>query len=187
MSDKDKGEMSKLACVTFTRRLPGPIDKVWAHLTEPHLLPAWFGDNSRIEPRQGGAVHLMGGHVRGVVTQWQPPHKLIYTWNVFSPGDGPDAVSTYPESYPTFELQAEGSKVLLTFRHFPILDRFIPQNANGLAHHARHPGDGPGGPACRGTYGLHEEERRTLRRRSRQSSPLKRDGFRSSVVSTRAG
>ncbi len=131
MSDKDKGEMSKLACVTFTRRLPGPIEKVWAHLTEPHLLPAWFGDNSRIEPRQGGAVHLMGGHVRGVVTQWQPPHKLIYTWNVFSPGDGPDAVSTYPESYPTFELQAEGSKVLLTFRHFPIVDRFIPQNAMG--------------------------------------------------------
>lgn len=131
MSDKDKGEMSKLACVTFTRRLPGPIEKVWAHLTEPHLLPAWFGDNSRIEPRQGGAVHLMGGHVRGVVTQWQPPHKLIYTWNVFSPGDGPDAVSTYPESYPTFELQVEGSKVLLTFRHFPIVDRFIPQNAMG--------------------------------------------------------
>lgn len=131
MSDKDKGEMSKLACVTFTRRLSGPIEKVWAHLTEPHLLPAWFGGNSRIEPRQGGAVHLMGGHVRGVVTQWQPPHKLIYTWNVFSPGDGPDAVSTYPESYPTFELQAEGSKVLLTFRHFPILDRFIPQNAMG--------------------------------------------------------
>jgi uncharacterized protein YndB with AHSA1/START domain len=131
MSDKAKGEMSTLACVTFTRRLPGPIEKVWAHLTEPHLLPAWFGDNSRIEPRQGGAIHLMGGHVRGVVTQWQPPHKLIYTWNVFSPGDGPDAVSTYPESYPTFDLQAESSKVLLTFRHFPVLDRFIPQNAMG--------------------------------------------------------
>lgn len=131
MSDKDKGEMSTLACVTFSRRLPGPIEKVWAHLTEPHLLPAWFGNDSRIEPRQGGEVHLMGGHVRGVVTQWQPPYKLIYTWNVFSPGDGPDAVSAYPESYPTFELQAEGSKVLLTFKHFPILDRFIPQNAMG--------------------------------------------------------
>jgi len=36
----------------------------------------------------------MGGHIRGTVTQWQPPRKLIYTWNVFDPGAGPDAVHT---------------------------------------------------------------------------------------------
>ncbi len=38
----------------------------------------------------------MGGHIRGVVTQWQPPGRLAYTWNVYNPGD---AVSSYPESY----------------------------------------------------------------------------------------
>jgi uncharacterized protein YndB with AHSA1/START domain len=117
--------------VTFTRALPGPIDKVWAHITDTRLLPAWFGDNSTIEPRQGGHVSLMGGHIRGVVTQWQPPKKLVYTWNVFGPDDAADAVSAYPESYPTFELEAHGSEVVLTFMHFPVLERFVPQNAMG--------------------------------------------------------
>jgi hypothetical protein len=50
---------------------------------------------------------------------------------VFNPGDPPDAVSAYPESYPTFELEAQGSDVTLTFTHFPVLERFVPQNAMG--------------------------------------------------------
>jgi uncharacterized protein YndB with AHSA1/START domain len=94
-------------------------------------VPAWFGANSSIEPRTGGAVRLMGGHIRGVVTQWQPPKKLVYTWNVFGSDDAADAVSAYPESYPTFALEARGGDVLLTFMHFPVLERFVPQNAMG--------------------------------------------------------
>ncbi|HUO90550.1 MAG TPA: SRPBCC domain-containing protein [Rhizomicrobium sp.] len=127
----DNGEMSSVACVIFTRTLPGPIEKVWAHITDTKLLPAWFGGDSSIEPRQGGVVRLMGGHIRGVVTQWQPPKKLVYTWNVFDPGDPPDAVSAYPESYPTFALEARGAEVHLTFTHFPVVERFVPQNAMG--------------------------------------------------------
>lgn len=83
-------------------------------------------------------MHLMGGHIRGIVTQWQPPKKLIYTWNVFNPDDGPDTVSAYPESYPTFELEPrEENEVMLTFTHFPISERFVPQSG-GLAYDARH-------------------------------------------------
>jgi uncharacterized protein YndB with AHSA1/START domain len=130
-SMSERGEISTVPCVTFTRILPGPIEKVWAHLTDTRLLPSWFGEESHIEPRQGGAVSLAGGHIRGVVTQWGPPKKLVYTWNVFDPTDGPDAISRYPESYPTFELEPQGQQVLLTFKHFPILERFIPQNAMG--------------------------------------------------------
>ncbi|MBL6940210.1 MAG: SRPBCC domain-containing protein [Alphaproteobacteria bacterium] len=126
-----RGTMTTVPCVTFTRTLPGPVEKVWAHITDTRLLPAWFGDNSTIEPRQGGRVSLMGGHIRGTVTQWQPPKKLVYTWNVFGPDDAADAVSAFPESYPTFELEARGSGVALTFTHFPILERFVPQNAMG--------------------------------------------------------
>ena len=127
----DRGEMMKVPCVTFTRTLPGPIEKVWAHITDTRLLPAWFGPDSAIEPRQGGRVSLMGGHIRGMVTQWQPPRKLVYTWNVFGPDDAADTVSAYPESYPTFELEARGGDVVLTFTHFPVLERFVPQNAMG--------------------------------------------------------
>ena len=32
----------------------------------------WYGDDSTIEPREGGQVRLMGGHILGVVTQWIP-------------------------------------------------------------------------------------------------------------------
>lgn len=126
-----KGEFAKVDCVVFRRDLPGPIARVWAFLTEPKHLPAWFGEDSSIEPRQGGCVRLMGGHIRGTVTQWQPPRKLIYSWNVFGPGDAADAVSAYPESYPTFELEERGETVRLTFTHFPVLARFVPQNAMG--------------------------------------------------------
>lgn len=126
-----KGEMGSLPIVTFTRVLPGPVERVWAHLTEPERLPAWFGTDACIEPRQGGKVRLLGGHIRGVVTHWQPPHRLVYTWNVFAPDDPANAVSALPESYPTFELVEQGGKVQLTFRHFPVLERFLAQNAMG--------------------------------------------------------
>ena len=126
-----KGEMSSVPCVTFTRLLPGPIERVWEYLTDPKKVPTWFGQAAVIEPRQGGAVRLENGHIRGVVTQWQPPHRLIYTWNVFEADAPEDAVSNYPESYPTFELESRGDEVLLTFKHFPILERFVPQNAMG--------------------------------------------------------
>jgi len=130
--ESNKGEVSSVKCLTFRRHLSGSVEKVWAHLTDTTLLPAWFGEESSIEGRQGGMVRLMGGHIRGVVTQWQPPKKLVYTWNVFDPKDGPDAVSGYPESYLTFELEPrEGNKVMLTFTHFPILERFVPQSAVG--------------------------------------------------------
>ena len=29
--------------VRFERLLPGPVEKVWAHITETSLLPTWFG------------------------------------------------------------------------------------------------------------------------------------------------
>src|ERR1700742_710569 len=123
--------MTKVDCVTFKRVLPAPIEKAWSFIADTRNLPVWFGENSSIEPKQGGTVKLMGGHIRGIVTQWQPPKKLVYTWNVFGPDDAADAVSAFPESYPTFELAPHGDDTLLTFTHFPILERFVPQNAMG--------------------------------------------------------
>ncbi len=128
---ESRAQFLKLPGVRFERFLPGPVERVWQHLTDTKLLNAWFGDNSNIEPRQGGAVRLMDGHIRGTVTQWQPPHLLSYTWNVFSPGDPSDAVSAYPESYLTLSLRPKGDQVLLTLTHLPVLERFEKQNAMG--------------------------------------------------------
>ncbi|MEI6201091.1 MAG: SRPBCC domain-containing protein [Enhydrobacter sp.] len=107
----------------FERPLPASREKIWALLTTPALLPGWYGAG-RIEGYVGGQVHLMGGHIKGVVTQWVPQKRLAYTWNVFMPGQ---AVSGYPESYLTLEL--DDAKLVLT--HLPVLDDFVKLNAMG--------------------------------------------------------
>ncbi len=121
------GEMFRAPGVRFERRLPGPIEKVWAHLTQPGELPGWYDAGSVIEPREGGRVDL-NGHIRGVVTQWRAPFKFAHTWNVFGPGE---TVSSLPESYLTLELAAAGGDVALTLIHLPVLERFETQNAMG--------------------------------------------------------
>ncbi len=124
----DLGEFFRIDAVKFERTLPGPASRVWEHLTVPSKLKAWFGDDSKIEPREGGRVRLMGGHIRGVVTQWRPNRKLAYTWNVFGPGE---EESQYPESYLTIELAAQADSVRLALTHMPVLERFVKQNAMG--------------------------------------------------------
>lgn len=128
--ESELGRSSRVLSVSFERVLPGPIARVWHHLTDTKVLPQWFG-NGTIEPRLGGSVRLMDGHIRGVITQWQPPHRLFYTWNVFHPGDGADAASAYPESYLSFTLEQIDRGVLLRLSHVPVLERFEKQNAMG--------------------------------------------------------
>ncbi len=126
-----KAIFTKVGHVRLERLLPGPIERVWEHLTNTSLIPAWFGEDGAIEPRAGGAVRLMGGHIRGVVTQWRPPHRLAYTWCVFDPADPPGAPSAYPESYLVFTLERYGERVMLSLQHTPIPTRFEKQTAMG--------------------------------------------------------
>jgi uncharacterized protein YndB with AHSA1/START domain len=121
------GQLKRVAMVQFERILPGPIERVWEFLTDAERLPGWFGQGT-IEPRAGGVVRLMGDHFRGIVTQWKPPHRLIYSINVLNPGE---TESRYPESYLSQELTPRGSEVVLTITHLPVLDRFEKQNAMG--------------------------------------------------------
>jgi uncharacterized protein YndB with AHSA1/START domain len=123
----DQAQFDKVRMVRFERLLPGRIERVWEFLVDPSRLPGWFGE-AAIDPRLGGAVKMMGGHIRGVVTQWNPPRHLTYTWSVFSPGENE---SPYPESYVSFALEPRGSDMLLTLTHVPVLERFERQNAMG--------------------------------------------------------
>jgi uncharacterized protein YndB with AHSA1/START domain len=108
-----KGEVIAESAVRFVRDLDAPPEKIWAFLTENARLPQWYGEGM-IEPREGGAVSLMGGHIRGVVTGWRPHQFLAYTWNVFAPGE---SVSRFPISYLEFTL--EGQRLTLLHRPIP--------------------------------------------------------------------
>lgn len=109
--------------VRFERTIHASSDAIWSVLTDTGRLPDWYGEG-KIEGRIGGTVSLMGGHIRGTVTQWLPQKKLAYTWNVFAPGQ---AISDFPESYLTLEL--DGSRLILT--HLPVLEAFVKPNAMG--------------------------------------------------------
>lgn len=123
----EDGQLKRVGMVEFERVLPGPIERVWEFLTDPKRLPSWFGEGT-IEPRAGGVVRLMGDHFRGIVTQWKPPRRLIYSINVFNPSE---TESQYPESYLSQDLALRGNDVVLTLRHVPVLERFEKQDAMG--------------------------------------------------------
>jgi uncharacterized protein YndB with AHSA1/START domain len=111
-----KGEIIAESAVRFVRPLPAPVSKVWAFLTDAALLPEWYGDGC-IEPREGGAVSLMHGHIRGVVTGWRVEKFLAYTWSVYQPGE---ETSAWPISYVEIALASEGDNTTLTLTHRPI-------------------------------------------------------------------
>jgi uncharacterized protein YndB with AHSA1/START domain len=122
-----KGEILSESAVRFIRTLPAPPARVWALLTEASRLPEWYGEGS-IEPREGGAVTLMGGHIRGVVTGWRPEKFLGYTWNVLAPGE---SVSQWPVSYIEIALEDSEGGTKLTLTHRPIPEPMQNQTAMG--------------------------------------------------------
>ena len=122
-----KGEVIAEAAVRFERLLPASPERAWTFLTELARLAEWFGEGI-IEPREGGKVAFMGGHIRGVVTGWRPHQFFAHTWNVFSPGE---TVSAWPVSYLEFALAPDGEKTGLALTHRPIMPRVQPQTMMG--------------------------------------------------------
>ncbi|ACV77410.1 SRPBCC family protein [Nakamurella multipartita] len=72
--------------VRFERLLPAPIERVWAAVTDPEQLPAWFPSQVRYEPRVGGEITFLGDpnlpeppQVDRVLA-WDPPHRFAFGW-----------------------------------------------------------------------------------------------------------
>lgn len=104
------------------REVRGPVERVWAFLTEPDKRKTWLAVGG-VEPCVGGTVeHVfrnaeLTGEARGPVDEypmdskvlvWEPPTKLAYTWE-----DGSDV---------TFELTPVGDRVRLVLTHRRIAD-----------------------------------------------------------------
>jgi uncharacterized protein YndB with AHSA1/START domain len=120
----DFGSSPAPGTVRLARLLPGPVERVWEYLTDENKLARWLA-HGRIEPRVGGKAELrfrmheltseltpakyadMPCDFDGVVTRWQPPSVLAYTW----------AESLGDPSEVTFELRPRGADVELIITH----------------------------------------------------------------------
>ncbi len=115
--------------VRFVRQVPGPLERVWEHLTSSALLPVWFGSEGMefsIGAGEGRPVSLMGGHITGKVVEWLPPESLAYTWNMNQPGMPPA-----PESTVRFRLRQVVDGVELQLEQSPVPAPIAPFSLSG--------------------------------------------------------
>ena len=122
------GTITEAGTVRFERLLPGPIERVWAYLTESDKRAKWLahGDMDlkpggemeyvwrnwelarpeEVAPEKWNKEHRMKGHI----VQVEPPYLLVHTWDEES-----------SSSEVSFELSEVGDKVrlILTNRRLP--------------------------------------------------------------------
>ena len=138
------GVVPEARTLRLQRVLPGPIERVWAYLTELEKRGKWLA-RGPMELRVGGRVELNfrnaelsphketppdryrnrgAGSLRGRITRCDPPRLLSYTWNEDS--DTPSEV--------TFELTPQGADVLLVLTHRRLGDRAAMLSVAGGWH-----------------------------------------------------
>lgn len=114
------------ATIRFERRLPYPIESVWAALTDPEQRGRWLGPTT-IDPRRGGRIETVAEGppaprvhrtVSGRILAWDPPRLLEHEWHQ----------SIIGETVVRYELEADGDGTLLRFSHIGLALR----NAEGF-------------------------------------------------------
>ena len=147
------GVLIEPATLRIERLLPGPIDRIWAFLTQSDLRRQWLaaGDmpmnvggefelvwrNAELSDEPGGrpASFPEEHRMQGRITELNPPRKLGISWG--STGGV------------TFELEPRGNQVLLTLTHHRVTERATLLNVSAGWHAhldtlvARTAGDSP--------------------------------------------
>lgn len=140
------GKRLDVHTVRFERLLPGPVDKIWAYLTDGEKRGEWFAAGA-LPAKVGETFQLRFKHSdlspnkapapegfkeideKGLVTTEQllalePMHRLVHTFGYEQP----------PASAVEFTLKPEGEKVRLTLTHSKIPDRAYAVNISGGWH-----------------------------------------------------
>jgi len=121
------GVLTEPATLKIQRLLPGPIERVWAYLTESELRRKWLAAGE-MEMKVGAPFELVWRNdelidppgqrppgfgiehrMQSRITELDPPRKLAITW------EGSGDVS--------FELEPNGDEVMLTLIHRRLPDR----------------------------------------------------------------
>lgn len=121
------GTLTEPATLRIQRLLPGPIERVWAYLTDSDLRRKWLASgemdlkvgapfelvwrNNELTNPPGSRPDGFGDEHRmqSRITELDPPRRLSFTW-----GNNGDV---------TFELEPKDHKVLLTVIHRRLPDR----------------------------------------------------------------
>ena len=128
------GVLTEPATVTMKRLLPGPIERVWAYLTQSELRRQWLaagemdmkvGAPFELAWRSDELTNPPGRRPAGIsdrrmqsrIVALDPPRRLVIAWD--NSGDV------------SFDLEPRGSEVLLTLVH-----RRLPNRASLLGHTA---------------------------------------------------
>ncbi|KAA0699541.1 ATPase [Neorhizobium sp. P12A] len=123
------GMLTEPATMKIQRLLPGPIERIWAYLTDGDLRRQWLAAG-QMEMKVGAPFELVWrnneltnppGHrpsgfsdehrMESRIVELDPPNKLTFTW-----GTGGEV---------SFELASKGAEVLLTVIHRRLPDRAI--------------------------------------------------------------
>lgn len=121
------GALIKPATLKIERMLPGPVERIWAYLTDSDLRAKWLASGVMTLTRGAGfelvwrndeLTDVVGERPEGfaeemrmesTIVEADPPHRLTFTW-----GERGEV---------TFELEPMGKEVLLTVIHRRISDR----------------------------------------------------------------
>ncbi len=132
------GTLTEPATLTIRRLLPGPIERVWAYLTESDLRRKWLAAGE-MEMKIGATFELVWRNdeltnppgqrppgfpeehrMEGRITELDPPRKLAITWA--------------KSGGVSFELEPRGDQVLLTLIHRRLPDRGTMLNVSAGWH-----------------------------------------------------
>lgn len=124
----EHGTFTEPGTIVFRRLLPGPIERVWAYLTESDKRGLWLA-RGEMDLQPGGRVELRflhaelspiaepipehhkeladGAAFSGRITRIEPPRLLAFTWNE-SGGEASEVC---------FELTPKGDQVSLLLTH----------------------------------------------------------------------
>lgn len=103
-------------------------DQVFPFFTDPARLTRWLGHAAELDAVVGGrfAVDINHRMVRGSYVEIRPPHRVVFSW-----GDAGSAALPPGSSRVEIDLEADGTRTLVTLRHHGLGGEVRADHARG--------------------------------------------------------